>query len=62
MSKRDVRPEPVEPRSSFVSASVIDSIRREAPLDRAFQRDLKKALPQRVDDVGKVYSTSEQKS
>ena len=42
---------PIDSRSTFVPASVIEAIRREAPLDQAFARDLRSALSQRVDDI-----------
>ena len=42
---------PFDSRSAFVPASVIRAILEEAPLDRAFARDLRTALSQRVDEI-----------
>ena len=42
---------PVESRSAFVSKVRIETILREASLDQGFARDLRTALPQRVDEL-----------
>lgn len=42
---------PVVSRSHFVPRAVVESILREAPLDRAFLSDLNDAIGQRVDEI-----------
>jgi prevent-host-death family protein len=42
---------PLESRSAFLPRARIEAILREAPLDEGFNRDLRRALSQRVDEL-----------